>query len=143
VTAGIPEGWREVERQDLRDGEWRFYRAVDPTFSSSVSEQNIVMRGSARQTGVTGIAALLADAGAWRGDLDDAALERLAGQVGHLVIEATSRSSGRVVVDDTVPVGLTVEDDALELAVTYLRDGAPEPVRIVAQRDGTTRVERG
>ena len=36
MTAGIPEGWREEERTDLREGGWRFYRAGDPTFSDSV-----------------------------------------------------------------------------------------------------------
>jgi hypothetical protein len=143
MTAGIPDGWRERERVDLREGAWRFYRAVDPTFSSSVSEQNVVVRGKQRQTGERGLAALLADMGAWEGDLDDAARRRLAEQVGHLVIEATSRSSGRVVLDDTAPVTLVVDGRVLAMTMTFRRDGAPTLVRIVAERDGATTVHQG
>ena len=50
---------QEEERTDLRTGGWRFYRAIDPSFSESVSEENIVVRNGERIAGPQGIHALL------------------------------------------------------------------------------------
>jgi hypothetical protein len=142
MTAGIPAGWRERERRDLREGGWRFYRAVDPSFASSVSEQNVAVRDDERMTGADGIAALLDDVGAWDVAFDEPARRRLAEQVGHLVIEATSRSSGIVVLDESAPVDLKVDGATLTLDMTFNRDGAPRPVRIVATRGGDVDVRQ-
>jgi hypothetical protein len=141
VTAGIPEGWREEERTDLRTGGWRFYRAVDPTFSESVSEQNIVVRDGARISGPAGIHALLVDLDAFSDPPDDAA--RLAEQVGHFVIEPTSRSSGRVRLHENGPPVLREDGDELVLEATFDRDGAPWPVTITARPSGEVVVQRG
>jgi hypothetical protein len=128
----IPDSWDAEEREDLREGGWRFYRAVDPTFSESVSEMNVVTSDGERVSGPAGIHALLEDV-----PHDDAA--RLAAQVGHLVIEPTSRSSGRVNVREAsvrdVPGGLVLE-------ATYDRDGAPWPLTI-ADQGGEVTVQRG
>jgi hypothetical protein len=128
----IPEGWEAEERSDLRDGGWRFYRAIDPAFSESVSELNVVTRDGERVSGQAGIHALLFDL-----PHDDA--HRLAEQVGHLVIEPTSRSSGRVQVQAAT---LNASQDEIVLEATYDRDGAPWPVTITAQRSGEVTVQR-
>jgi hypothetical protein len=141
VTAGIPDGWREEERTDLRTGGWRFYRAVDPTFSSSVSEQNIVVRDGERASGAVGIHALLTDLDAFNHPPDDAA--RLAEQVGHFVVEPTSRSSGRVRLHPDRPPVLRGGGDELVLEATFDRDGAPWPVTIAARTSGEVTVQRG
>jgi hypothetical protein len=144
MTAGIPEGWREEERADLRTGGWRFYRAVDPTFSTSVSEQNVVVRDGERAVGAEGIHALLADVGAFddppAGE-DDVA--RLAEQVGHFVVEPTSRSSGRVRLHPGARPVLREDGDALVLEASFDRDGAPAPVTVTALPSGEVVVERG
>lgn len=140
MTAGIPEGWREEERTDLREGGWRFYRAVDPTFSDSVSEQNIVVRDGERVSGAAGIHALLTDLGAFDDPPDDAA--RLAEQVGHFVVEPTSRSSGRVRLHDAEPPTLERAGDALVLRAAYDRDGSPWRVTVTARTGGDVTVEQ-
>jgi hypothetical protein len=128
----IPDGWEAEERTDLRERGWRFYRAIDPTFSESVSEMNVVTRDGERVSGAAGIHALLQEL-----PHDDA--QRLAAQVGHLVVEATSRSSGRVKVRDA-----TLRDEAGRtiLEATYDRDGAPWPVTITAQPSGDVDITR-
>ena len=141
MTAGIPEGWREEERTDLRAGGWRFYRAIDPTFSESVSEQNVVVRDGQRVSGAGGIHALLSDLRAFDAPPADAA--RLAEQVGHFVIEPTSRSSGRVRLHPGEPPTARREGDALVLHAAYDRDGAPWPVTVTARPDGDVVVEQG
>ncbi len=141
MTAGIPEGWREEERTDLRTGDWRFYRAVDPEFTESVSEQNVVVRDGERVSGGAGVHALLTDLGAFDAPPEDVA--RLAELVGHFVIEPTSRSSGRVRLHAGAPPTLSDEGHALVLHAVYDRDGAPWPVTITARRDGDVAVERG
>jgi hypothetical protein len=141
MTAGIPDGWREEERADLREGGWRFYRAVDPTFSESVSEQNVVVRDGQRVSGAAGIHALLADLGAFAAPPQDAA--RVAEQVGHFVIEPTSRSSGRVRLHGGEPPTLRSEGDAVVLHASFDRDGAPWPVTVTARGDGDVTVEQG
>ena len=141
MTAGIPAGWREEERTDLRAGGWRFYRAVDPSFAESVSEQNIVVRDGARVSGPEGIHALLDDLGAFDRPPED--VSRLAEQVGHFVVEPTSRSSGRVRLRDDHPPSLRTAGDDLVLQATFDRDGAPWPVTVTASRTGPVRVDRG
>lgn len=141
MTAGIPEGWREEERTDLRTDGWRFYRAVDPSFEESVSEQNIVVRDGRRLTGPDGIHALLEHLGAFDRPPEDVA--RLAEQVGHFVVEPTSRSSGRVRLRPDTPPALRKEGDDLVLEATYDRDGAPWPVTVTASRSGAVRVDQG
>ena len=128
----IPEGWEAEEDTALREGGWRFFRAIDPTFSESVSEMNIAARDGERMGGPAGVHALLQDV-----PHDDAV--RLAAQVGHLVIEATSRSSGRVAVREAT---LQTTSDAVVLHATYDRDGAPWPLT-VTDEGGDVRVERG
>lgn len=128
----IPDGWEAEERTDLREGGWRFYRAIDPTFSASVSEMNVVTRDGERVTGAAGIHALVFEL-----PHDDA--HRLAAQVGHLVIEPTSRSSGRVQVRDAT---LRDEPSRTILEATYERDGAPWPVTITAERSGDVDITR-
>ena len=143
MTAGIPHGWQEEERTDLRIGRWRFYRAIDPTFSSSVSEQNIVVRDGERMTGRQGILALLTDVGAFDAPADRMDAVRLAEQIGHFVVEGTSMSSARVgLYRGRTPV-VRREDDALVLEVTYDRDGAPWPMTITAWPSGDVSVRRG
>jgi len=143
VTAGIPEGWREEERVDLRSGGWRFYRAVDPTFAESVSEQNIVVRDGERIAGPEGIQALLADTGAFDDPPTGDGAARLAEQVGHFVVEPTSRSSGRVRLDPGRPPVVRRDGDALVLDLTFDRDGAPWPVTITARPSGGVTVQPG
>jgi hypothetical protein len=140
MTAGIPEGWQEEERTDLRTGGWRFYRAVDPTFSESVSEQNVVVRDGGRVTGAAGIHALLSDLGAF--DDPPADVARLAEQVGHFVVEPTSRSSGRVRLHDAEAPRLERTGDGLVLHAAYDRDGAPRRVTITARTSGDVVVEQ-
>jgi hypothetical protein len=127
----IPDGWEAEENADLREGGWRFYRAIDPTFSESVSEMNVVTRDGERVSGPAGIHALL-------DELPHDDPSRLAAQVGHLVIEATSRSSGRVSVREAA---LRAVPDGVVLEATYDRDGAPWPLTI-ADRGGEVTVER-
>ena len=144
MTAGIPTGWREEERTDLRAGPWRFYRAVDPSFAESVSEQNIVVRDGERVSGPEGISALLADLGAFErppGTPEEVA--RLAEQVGHFVVEATSRSSGRVRLHADRPPALRKDGGDLVLEAAYDRDGAPWPVTVTAGPSGPARVQTG
>jgi hypothetical protein len=129
----IPDGWEAEERTDLREGGWRFYRAIDPTFSESVSEMNVVTRDGDRVSGPAGLHALLFDL-----PHDDPA--RLAAQAGHLVIEPTSRSSGRVQVREAT---LDASADERVLEAVYDRDGAPWPVTISAARSGEVTVRRG
>lgn len=144
MTVGIPSGWLAEERRDLRAGEWRFYHAVDPDFEDSVSEQNVVLRSGERVTGPNGIYALLLDLEAWDSPPDDdQAIERLAEQIGHLVVEATSRSSGRVLLHPSRSVRLCVRQGELVLDATFSRDGAPWPITVAASRDGSIRVEYG
>lgn len=118
------------ERTDLREGAWRFFREVDETFSESVSEENFVTRDGERVGGQAAIHALLFDV-----PHDDA--QRLAEQVGHLVVQATSRSSGRVKVREAA---VREEDGTLILEATYDRDGAPWPRTITAQPSGAVTV---
>ena len=141
MTAGIPAGWQEEERTDLRTGGWRFYRAVDPSFSESVSEQNVVVRDGERVSGPEGIRALLADLGAFDDPPQDAA--RLAEQVGHFVVEPTSRSSGRVRLHGDRPPAVREDGGELVLEASYDRDGAPWPVTVTASPSGPVRVESG
>jgi hypothetical protein len=145
MTAGIPDGWNEEERADLRTGGWRFYRAVDPSFSESVSEQNIVVRDGERVSGPEAIHALLSDAGAFADPPvgDPVAAARLAEQVGHFVVEPTSRSSGRVRLRADHPPTLREDGGALVLQATYDRDGAPWPVTVVARASGEVSVDAG
>jgi hypothetical protein len=141
VTAGVPEGWREEERTDLRTGAWRFYRAIDPSFSESVSEQNIVVRDGERIVGSEGVNALLSDLGVLDDPPDGEGVARLAEQIGHFVVEPTSRSSGRVRLHRDHPPVLRREGDAVVLQASFDRDGAPWPVTITAWLGGEVVVQ--
>ena len=143
MIAGIPEGWKEEERTDLRTGGWRFYRAIDPSFAESVSEQNIVVRSGERMSGPEGIHALLSDLGAFDDPPDGDAVARIAEQIGHFILEPTSRSSGRVRLCLDHPPSLRQDRDALVLEVSFDRDGAPWPVTITARRSGEVNVQPG
>jgi hypothetical protein len=144
MTAGIPEGWQEEEREDLRAAGWRFYRAIDPSFSTSVSEQNVVVRDGERVTGPAGIHALLSDLGAFDDPpRDEAGVARLAEQVGHFVVEPTSRSSGRVRLHADQRPSLRRDGDALVLAASFDRDGAADAVTVTARPAGEVAIRRG
>jgi hypothetical protein len=140
VTAGIPEGWQAEERADLRTGGWRFYRAVDPSFSSSVPEQNVVVRDGEAVARPDGVHALLADLDAFAHPPED--VRRLAEQVGFFVVEATSLSSGRVAVHDDPAPSLRAAGDGLVLEAAYDRNGAPWPMTITVRRSGEVTVDR-
>jgi hypothetical protein len=139
MTAGIPAGWREEERTDLRSGGWRFYRAIDPSFSESVSEQNIVVRDGAPVARPDGLHDFLADLGAFEDPPSD--VRRLAEQIGFFVVEPTSLSSGLVQLREPEPV-LRSTDEGLVLEAAYDRNGMSWPMTITVGRSGGVAVDR-
>jgi hypothetical protein len=136
MTAGVPDGWEEEERTDLRTSGWRFYRAIDPSFSESVSEQNVVVHDGERLVGSEGIHVLLSDLGIFDEPPDGEGVARLAEQIGHFVVEPTSISSGRVRLHPDHPPVLHKDGDALVLQASFDRDGAAWPVTVTARPDG-------
>jgi hypothetical protein len=133
VTAGIPAGWEGREREDLREGAWRFVRVRDREGRASVREDNLPLRDGEPMPGPAGLSAFLADLDA-PADADPA---RLAAQVGCFLIRGSSRESCavRVVVDragllsryphdvELASPRLEARDGGLELSAWFERDG--------------------
>ena len=61
MIAGVPAGWEGREREDLREGAWRFVRVRDPVGRSSVREDNLPLRDGEPMPGPAGLADFLAD----------------------------------------------------------------------------------